>query len=76
MWIPGGFVYVLAAAIVFVKWLQEVERHASLPPLSLRPAGLAVLMVVAAALPPLAGCGDSDPPDAVAGLGNASNGPR
>ncbi|HJU18473.1 MAG TPA: cytochrome c oxidase assembly protein [Stellaceae bacterium] len=27
MWIPGGFVYVLTAALVFVKWLEEAEHR-------------------------------------------------
>lgn len=28
MWIPPGFVYFLAIAILFVKWLRDVERRA------------------------------------------------
>jgi putative membrane protein len=28
MWIPAGFVYLLAAAGLFAAWLQAVEAHA------------------------------------------------
>jgi putative membrane protein len=72
MWIPGGFVYVLTAALVFVKWLQEAERRAQALTLARRTALPALLLI----LPLLPGiCGQSRAQQATARIGgNAAHG--
>ncbi|MBV8739132.1 MAG: cytochrome c oxidase assembly protein [Alphaproteobacteria bacterium] len=71
MWIPGGFVYVAAAAIAFLKWLGETEHHTRQP--GLRRS--AVLPALVASLTPLmlGGCGNSDPPPGT-GFGDPAHG--
>jgi putative membrane protein len=72
MWVPGGFVYVLTAALVFVKWLEEAERRErALAPI--RRAALPALLLI----PPLAlgVAGESRAQQATAvGGGNAAHG--
>jgi cytochrome c oxidase assembly factor CtaG/cytochrome c2 len=53
MWIPAGLAYLAAAAFVFVRWLEDADRHT---PRSLRRAApVAVIAILPVLL--LAGCG-------------------
>jgi putative membrane protein len=45
MWIPGGFAYVLTAALVFVKWLEEAERRERILALTRRTVLLLILFL-------------------------------
>lgn len=67
MWIPGGFIWVMTAALVFVKWLHEAEHRTRALALTRR----AVLPVLALILLPglLGGCGRGDPPGGAASSG-------
>jgi len=60
MWMPGGVVYLVAAAVCFVLWLRQEERRA------LRGAVVAA-MACLALLPVLGGCDRGEPPVAVGG---------
>lgn len=58
MWIPGGAIYLVAAAWVFVKWLQQGGRRR---PVLRRAVPMLMLCLIAATV--LSGCGRSDAAD-------------
>lgn len=71
MWIGGGFVWVLAAGLVFVRWMESAERRARL----LAPACRTALPLLALCCLPLllGGCSRKDPPSGAA-IGDARQG--
>lgn len=71
MWIAGGFVWVLAAGLVFVRWLESAERQARLLAVARRTA-LPLLAVCCLPLL-LGGCNRKDPPSVIA-IGNVQQG--
>ena len=54
MWVPGGFVYVAAVGLVFLKWIERGDGRRAVP---VRRAALPMLLLFAV-IPLLAGCGD------------------
>lgn len=68
MWIPAGFVYLVAVCWLFLRWLQEEERQARAAVSGTGP----LLACVLACFGPLAGCYDGwgeQTPGAVANAG-------
>jgi hypothetical protein len=41
MWVPAGLAYVIAALVLFAKWLRETDRPTPLPLASANPPATA-----------------------------------
>lgn len=72
MWIPAGFVYLVAASYVFVRWLQDAERRLSSA--RSRPALLSLACVLV--LPLLSGCDRGNAKAMAATIGNPRDGAK
>jgi putative membrane protein len=71
-WIPGGCIYLLVAAIVFLKWLEQPAPRSQRPRL-MRRAVLTVFVLVLAPLV-LGGCDNRDTSADQARFGDAARG--
>ncbi|MEO7073021.1 MAG: cytochrome c oxidase assembly protein [Rhodanobacter sp.] len=78
MWVPAGFIFVVAMAALFVAWLRDAERKALAASATRHLGVLRIACVFALLLPALAlpGCGrrDAASPWVVSGA-NAARGP-
>lgn len=70
MWIPGGVVYLVAAALIFLKWLEEGGTPRTL---AMRQAVLPAVLLSAIPLL-LGGCGDNHPQKGAAAIGDPNRG--
>jgi cytochrome c oxidase assembly factor CtaG len=71
MWIPMDLVYFAACAFLFIGWLREADRRATLATIR-RGAATSAGVLLCAAL--LAGCNDENPATGLDELGDANHG--